>query len=240
MPQRLLFWLLDVNYDVEGKIPVVKLWGLTEDGKRVLIKDYSFRPYFYVLPKNGTDLSKAIRDIKMMEDPAEPILSINQVDKRYYGKPVKVLKVTCLIPQSIPSYREKISKLDWVEEVLEADIRFYMRYLIDNGINPCDWHEVEVEEERGVSEIKVDAVYKALSRPKPYPKDEIPPLRILAFDIECYNKAGSPVPQRDPIIIISLVSDQGTKILTADDHEDSKIIKDFVDFIQSYLSLIHI
>ncbi len=234
MPQRLLFWLLDVNYDVEGKIPVVKLWGLTEDGKRVLIKDYSFRPYFYVLPKNGTDLSKAIRDIKMIEDPAEPILSIDQVDKRYYGKPVKVLKVTCLIPQSIPSYREKISKLDWVEEVLEADIRFYMRYLIDNGINPCDWHEVEVEEEKGVSGIKVDAVYKALSRPKPYPKDEIPPLKILAFDIECYNKAGSPVPQRDPIIIISLVSKDDKRLLMAEDHEDSKLIKEFVDYVQNY------
>ncbi|MEM0233426.1 MAG: DNA polymerase II [Candidatus Nezhaarchaeales archaeon] len=234
MPQKLLLWLLDINYDVEGRIPVIKLWGITDNERRVLVKDYSFRPYFYVLPKDYVDMQKAVRDIKLLEDPSEPILSVEEVDKKFFGKPVKVLKVTCLLPESVPTYREKIAKLNWVEEVLEADIRFYMRYMIDNGVNPCDWHELEVEEEKNVSNIKVDAVYRALTRPRPYPKDEVPNLRILAFDIECYNKAGSPVPHRDPIIMISLASSEGTKVLLAEDHDDSKILKEFVDYIQTY------
>ena len=75
MPQKLLFWLLDINYDVEGKIPVIKMWGVSEDGKRVLVKDYDFRPYFYVLPKSNVEISKAIKDIKFVEDPSEPIIS---------------------------------------------------------------------------------------------------------------------------------------------------------------------
>jgi DNA polymerase I len=234
MPQKLLFWLLDINYDVEGRIPVIKMWGIAEDGRRVLVKDYDFRPYFYVLPKSKVEVSKAMKDIKFIEDPSEPIISVEEVDKKYFGKPVKAIKVTCLLPESVPTYREKAAKLDWVEEVLEADVRFYMRYMIDNGINPCDWHEVEVEEEGVAGELKVDAVYRALTRPKPYPKDEIPKLRVLAFDIECYNKAGSPVPQRDPIIIISLASEEGTKILTAEGYDDSKILKEFADYIQRY------
>lgn len=235
MPQKLLFWLLDVNYDVEGKVPVIKLWGLTRDGKRVLVKDHSFRPYFYVLPKINTDTLKAIKDIRMLEDPAEPLLSIDQVDKKFFGNSVKALKITCQLPQSVPSYREKLAKLEWVEAVLEADIRFYMRYLIDNGISPCDWCECEVEEdEKAGGDLKVDAVYKAITRPRPYSLDEVPRLKVLAFDIECYNRAGSPVPHRDPIIIISLACEQGTKVLAADDHDDSRIIKEFIDFVLTY------
>ncbi|MCS7140368.1 MAG: DNA polymerase II [Candidatus Nezhaarchaeota archaeon] len=235
MPQKLLFWLLDVNYDVEEKVPVIKLWGLTRDGKRVLVKDHSFRPYFYVLPKINTDTLKAIKDIRMLEDPAEPLLSIDQVDKKFFGKSVKALKITCQLPQSVPSYREKLAKLEWVEAVLEADIRFYMRYLIDNGISPCDWCECEVEEdEKAGGDLKVDAVYKAITRPRPYSLDEVPRLKVLAFDIECYNRAGSPVPHRDPIIIISLACEQGTKVLAADDHDDSRIIKEFIDFVLTY------
>ncbi|RLF11958.1 MAG: DNA polymerase II [Thermoprotei archaeon] len=234
MPQKLVFWLLDINYDVESKTPVVNMWGLTEDGKKVLVKDYSFRPYFYVLPKMGVDLSKAVKDIKLLEDPAEPIISIDLVDKKYFGKPVKAIKVTCLIPQSVPSYREKIGRLSWVEDVLEADIRFYMRYLIDNGVNPCDWHEVEVEEEKVPPGFELDAVYRALSRPQPILKDEPPPLKVLSFDIECYNKAGSPVAQRDPIIIISLVANGESKVMTANDHDDSSLLKEFVEYIQKF------
>ncbi|MEM4576946.1 MAG: DNA polymerase II [Candidatus Nezhaarchaeales archaeon] len=234
MAQKLLFWLLDINYDIEGKTPVIKMWGITEENKRVLIKDYGFRPYFYVIPRGGIDVSRAVKDIKLLEDLSEPIISIEEVERKRFGRQVKALKVTCLLPQSIPLYREKIAKLDWVEEVLEADIRFYMRYMIDNSVNPCDWHEIEVEEESGSADFKVDAVYKALTRPRPYPKDEIPDLRVLAFDIECYNKAGSPVPQRDPIIIISLNTDEGTKVLTAEGYDDSKIIKEFAEFVQAY------
>ncbi|MDI9619747.1 MAG: DNA polymerase II [Candidatus Nezhaarchaeota archaeon] len=233
MPKRLLLWLLDVSYEVEGGSPVVKLWGITNDGMRVMVKDHEFKPYFYVLPKSGVDARRAA-EIKALEAPSEPILSIDEVDKKFFGKSVKALKVSCLLPQSIPSYREKVVRLPWVEDTLEADIRFYMRYLIDNHINPCDWCEIEVEPESISSHLKVDAVYRATSRPRPHPKDEVPDLRVLAFDIECYNKGGSPVPQRDPIIIISLCSNLEKRVLRAEGHDDSKLIKEFVDFVELY------
>ena len=125
MPQRLLFWLLDISYDVEGRVPVIKMWGVSEDGRRVLVKDYDFRPYFYVLPKSKVDTSKAMKDIKFAEDPSEPIISVEEVSKKYFGRPVKAVKVTCLLPESVPTYRERIARMDWVEEVLEADVRLH-------------------------------------------------------------------------------------------------------------------
>ena len=42
------FWLLDVNYEVNDHRPEVWIWGISEDGKRILIIDRNFLAYFYL------------------------------------------------------------------------------------------------------------------------------------------------------------------------------------------------
>ncbi|RLG63413.1 DNA polymerase II, partial [archaeon] len=119
--------------------------------------------------------------------------------------------------------------------VLEADIRFYMRYMLDNNVYTCSWNTIEVEEVPNKEKWQVDAVYLAKSTPSRANRDGIPELRVLAFDIECYNPRGTPKPDRDPIIMIGIATNRGDRIvLKADDLNDSRIIKEFVEFVRKF------
>ncbi|MCX8204210.1 MAG: ribonuclease H-like domain-containing protein [Candidatus Nezhaarchaeota archaeon] len=229
---ELKFWLLDPSYTVVKEGPEVRLWGVAEDGRRVLVKDRGFRPYFYVLPKKGSDMGLVKSLILALSSSDAPILNVEPVQRRYLGSPVNVLKVTCLQPQSIPVYREKVKRIAQVEDVLEADVRFYIRYIIDNQVEPCGWHVVEVKEgeKRG---LKVDAVYEALSPPRPLPPAPPPDLKILAFDIECYSETGTPKPQKDPVIIISIATGEGDREqFVASNSDDRGVLSDFISFIE--------
>ncbi|RLF16076.1 MAG: DNA polymerase II [Thermoprotei archaeon] len=234
---ELNFWLLDPSYAVVNGVPEVRLWGITDDGRRVLIKDRSFRPYFYVLPKKGVDLQQLKAQLMALSKPDQPILNVEVVDKRYLGKPVKALKVTCQQPPSIPTYREKVKRLPQVEEVLEADIRFYIRYMIDNQVEPCGWHRVKVREvpPNEAKGFRADAVYEALEPPKALPPAPPPSLRVLAFDIECYNESGTPKPHKDPVIIISVVTSRGDRRqFLADGLDDRGALEGFTSFVKEY------
>jgi DNA polymerase I len=232
---KLKFWLLDPSYSMVKGNPEVRLWGIAEDGRRVLVKDRGFRPYFYVLPRAEADLKQLKEQILALSTPDSPILSVEPAQRRYLGKPVTALKVTCQQPPSIPNYREKVKRLSQVEDVLEADVRFYMRYMIDNQVEPCGWHVVEAEEVEVDRGLKVDAVYEANSPPSPLPTAPPPKLKVLAFDIECYSESGTPKPHRDPVIIISAVATGGVRRqFLAEDLDDKEVLKEFTSFIKEY------
>ena len=231
---KIIFWLIDINYDLVNSVPEIRLWGVTREGKRVVVLDRSFRPYFYVLPKSTEKLDHLIDKIKSVYSAKYKVLDIKVVNRKYFGRDVKLLKVTCQIPALIPKIRDELSSLREVEEVLEADIRFYMRYMIDNNIVPSAWHEVEVEELEKPKEWQVDGVYLAKHPPRYVPEiAEIPKLRVLAFDIECYNPRGAPKPDRDPIIIISTATNDGEiKLFLADErNNDRSTIRSFVEYV---------
>ena len=229
------FWILDVSYGVIGGVPEVRLWGIKDDGKRIVVLDRHFRPYFYVLPEENSDLNLLVKALKARLRGRHPILGIDIVERKYFGEPVKVIKITCSIPEDVKYYREIAADVPGVKEVLEADIRFYMRYMIDNHVWPCAWHEVEAEKIAVPARWKVDEVYLAHSSPKVIERDDTPKLKIMAFDIECYNPRGTPKPQRDPVIIISIVTNEGDlKLLTAEDRDDRNLIQEFVKFVDNY------
>ena len=231
---KIKLWILDVNYEIVSNEPEIKLWGITSEGKRALVKVKGFRPYFYAVPKNGVPIEEAIKSIKVLAAQYK-ILSVEKVKKRYYGKPLEVIKVTCKLPPSVPKLREAVAKLKAIEDVLEADIRFYMRYLIDKDVYPCAWHEIEVEKDYDKN-VHVDEVYRAISDPVYLPGEtRIPDLRVLAFDIECYNPRGTPKPERDPVIIISIKTSGGDeKVLTTSDHDDRLLLREFIDYVRKY------
>ena len=227
-------WLLDISYDViEKEIPEVRMWGITPDGKRVVVLDRSFRPYFYVVPKDP-ERAKEIGDV-LIRRYKDKILNVDIVNKKYFGKPITVLKITCKLPAHVKSLRDKVKEIPGIVEVLEADIRFYMRYMLDNNVYTCSWNTIEVEEVPNKEKWQVDAVYLAKSTPSRANRDGIPELRVLAFDIECYNPRGTPKPDRDPIIMIGIATNRGDRIvLKADDLNDSRIIKEFVEFVRKF------
>ncbi|MGQ4832797.1 MAG: DNA-directed DNA polymerase [Candidatus Asgardarchaeia archaeon] len=231
---EIIFWPIDVAYTIIDGIPYIEIWGISEDNKRVVVLDGSFRPYFYAIPKENADLEILQARIRKLNG----VKSTNVAEKKFLGKKVTVIKVICTNPNLVPKVREEVNRLQNVDMVLEADIRFYMRYLIDNDIYPCRWYIVDAVRVKGPAweKYKVDEVYVANNVPREIKKESIPKLRLLAFDIETYSKLGTPNPKRDPIIIISVATSNGDlKIFEAsEDKNDKAIIESFVNFVQEY------
>jgi DNA polymerase I len=228
---ELTFWLLDVTYGVVGNAPELRLFGITNNDKRVLVLDRSFRPYFYVLPSG--DSSTVLANIKRKLEGR--VLGVELVKRRLFGGEVDAIKVTATIPEKVRELREIAAEIPGVKDVLEADIRFSQRYLLDMGVKPSNWVVVDqCEEVKG--NYQVDLVCLAKTRPRMIEEHKLPNFRILALDIEVYNPRGMPNPDRDPIIIIStMTKEDGIKMFVADDSKnDAKIIREFVDYLRKY------
>jgi len=228
---ELTFWLLDVTYGVVGNAPELRLFGITNNDKRVLVLDRSFRPYFYVLPSG--DPSTVLANVKRKLEGR--VLGVELVKRRLFGGEVDAIKVTATIPEKVRELREIAAEIPGVKDVLEADIRFSQRYLLDMGVKPSNWVVVDqCEEVKG--NYQVDLVCLAKTRPRMIEEHKLPNFRILALDIEVYNPRGMPNPDRDPIIIIStMTKEDGIKMFVADDSKnDAKIIREFVDYLRKY------
>ncbi|MEM2006351.1 MAG: DNA polymerase II [Sulfolobales archaeon] len=235
---KLRFYLLDVSYEIHGGVPTILLWGVSDDGRRILIVDKSFRPYFYVILREEVDEYGVLSKIKILSRGDSPITSTEVGYKKYYGKPVKVVKITTVKPEAVRDYRELVKKLKDVIDVVEADIRFSMRYILDSDVPPCQWYEAEVEPLEGVSGYRVNSMYGLAGRLRPLDRTVPPRLRILALDIEVYNPRGAVDPSRDPVIVISLATSDGDlKLLTASEGsppQDRDLVKEFINYVLAY------
>ncbi|MEM1931581.1 MAG: DNA polymerase II [Sulfolobales archaeon] len=235
---KLRFYLLDVSYEIHSGVPIILLWGVSDDGRRTLVIDKNFRPYFYAILNEGADEHGVLSKIKILSRGDSPIVSADVTYKKYYGKPVKVIKITTVKPEAVRDYREQVKKLKDVVDVVEADIRFSMRYVLDNDVPPCQWYEAEVEPLEGIGGYRVNSIYELVGKMRPLDKAIPPKLRVLAFDIEVYNPRGAVDPLRDPVIVISLATSDGDlKLLTASEGsppQDKDLIKEFINYVLAY------
>ncbi|HDI02292.1 MAG TPA: DNA polymerase II, partial [Ignisphaera sp.] len=189
MSERITVYVLDTSYEVYGSEPHIIIWGIDENGNRVVLRDRRFRPYFYaVLDPSYYDKANEIASlIKQLSKPRSPIINVSPIERRYFGKPMKVFKIVTAIPEYVREYREDVKKIPGIIDVLEADIRFTMRYLIDNDILPNTWHEFKVVSRNKNPDYRVDYEYEILEINERVDSIKLPNLRMVAFDIEVYN-----------------------------------------------------
>jgi len=225
-------FVLDFSYDVEERSPEIYIWGISREGERVVILEKEFRPYFYALLETDTDPETLATEIKGLSKPQSPITDVKLLEKKYYGEPVKTLRIQTIIPAYVRIYRDQVAKLKGIREVLEADIRFYMRYSIDSGVKPFHWLKAEVEEDE-LGGLRVKKCYKLKKILKIYEANP-PIMRTMAFDIEVYNKYGFPDPKRDPIIVIGVWTAEGPRQFINLRGDDIEVIRDFVKFVVDY------
>ncbi len=233
---KVRFWLLDVNYEVKNHEPEIWLWGLDDSGNRVLVVDRSFLAYFYAVVKEGFDVNKVLKEVESKKAECSFLVKVEVVEKKFFGKPVKALKVYCRDPDVIAKCARVFRKIEGVEECLEDDVRYSMRYLIDNDIVPCGWHEVEVAEEAKDLGVRVDRVYVAKSSPKFLERTDVPNLKILGFSAICYSREGSPKPDRNPVVIISAATNSGEErqFVAGENRDDKPVLEAFIDYVLSF------
>jgi DNA polymerase I len=233
---KLFFWLLDVNSETRSQKPEVWLWGIDDKGQRILIIDSNFHAYFYLVLKEAADPQAVIKSIETRRASDFPsIIELEAVERRYFGKQVSAIKVTCGHPELAPKYAKTMSKLEGVKESLEDDIRYSMRYLVDNQMSPCSWHEIEAAQADNTVKAQVDKVYKAENAPRSIEKAEIPRLRVLGFSTLAYSPKGAPKPEKDPVVIISTATNQGEgKQFVAEDADDKTVLEAFVKHVRDF------
>jgi DNA polymerase I len=229
------FFLLDINHEVVNGIPEIRLWGIDSQGKRVLIRDRSFFPFFYLIPKDNANINEIIERINKEKNSYPELKNFEVVSKNFFGKPIKAIKVICKKPEYVQSYSESLGKIDGIKDRAEDDIRFSLHYIIANYLQPCGWHEVEVEKALKPSGIRIDEVYDAINAPTAIVESKKPSLRVLAFSSIKFSKFGSPKPSKDPISIISALNSEGKKYqFIASNSNDKGLILDFMKLIEEY------
>ena len=223
------FWLLDVNS--EGS--EIRLWGIDGEGKRALVLDRSFLPRFYLVLREGFGAETVMNLAASLRKPE--IQNLEVVDRKYFGRPVKVIKVSCKDPESLGKCARELSKMEGVKDTLEDDLRLSQQYLMESQASPCSWHEIEVEETRRDSGLLVDRVYVSKSPPKISREDSRVELRVLSLSLTCHSKMGSPKPERDPVIVISTYTNTGEdRQFLAKDLDDREALRAFVEYIRTF------
>jgi DNA polymerase I len=228
---QLTFWLLDINTETKAGAPELWLWGIDTAGNRVLVVDQNFLDYFYAVLQEGCDPSEAAKRIE--QTCGDRIQKLEPAQRRYFGKPVQTIKIFCDNPSKVA---KAVQKLEGVKECLEDDIRISMRYLIDNGVVPCSWHQAAVTESEKTFGAHVDKAYLAQSAPKLIEKTEPPQLRVLSFYMTCYSREGSPKPDRNPVIILSVATSTGQEkqFLADENRNDKRLLQDFIAYIKAF------
>ena len=229
---KINFWFLDVNQEVVDGIPEIRIWGLDETGKRILIIDRNFRPYFYVLPKNPMDTEILA---KKLEKELLDVVSVKVEEKKYFGEIVKVVKVFLKNHENMEHNVKTVLKDPMVRETLHDDLRYSSLYLVEQNVKPCGWHQVDVEKINPIPNVKVDEFYVAKSKPEAYEKLDPPPLKILMFSAIYHTEIGSPNPDRDPVLVISTLTNEGEKkVFRAENSDDKNLLTSFVEYVQKF------
>ncbi len=228
---HLNFYPMDINEEVVDGRSEVRLWGITSSGKRILIRDRNFFPYFYLRVRPLVDAFGLASSIASRRAEFPDISGCEASERRYLGRPVKVVRVTCTNSEAVEKYAARMAKLEGVDGAMEEDLRASFRYIVDTGIIPCGLHEVDATPAE-MPGIQVDEVYEGTA-PKPLGAVSIPKLKVMAFSMAARSEKGSPTPEKSPIALISVTTSEGIeKQLTARTRGDRELIGDFVRLVR--------
>ncbi len=161
--------ILQPTYEVREKRVVVRLFGCSEDGQPFVVEDDRFRPYLFV----------STADVDLV--PREEGVSIEISGLRDL-RANPVARVSAATPSELTGLRERLRAAGAV--VLEADVRFAHRYLIDHGLRAG----VEID---GDALEDGPAGLRVFRNPGLRSADVRPELRVLSIDIETPRDASA-------------------------------------------------
>jgi len=227
-------WLLDINSDFRDGVPELWLWGVAP-GKRFLLVERGFRPYLYVVASEAADLKKLGEEaLKACEELGETGTA-QLLERSYFGRKVSAIKVQFTNPEKAERLAKTLKKLGGVENVLEDDMRFSNRYMVDYGVKPCGWHLWRVRSCEKPGGVDVDLAYEVQGKPNVKESAELPTLRVMAFHALYFGRKGSPRPERDPVAVISVLTSEGKKRqFLAENGKDEEALTGFVRFIKRH------
>ncbi|KAI4873613.1 hypothetical protein NFI96_016688 [Prochilodus magdalenae] len=188
----LVFQQIDLDYylgaavagmpgQVQGKVPVVRMFGVTDSGNSVCCHVHGFAPYFYVPAPAGftrchladfqKELNSAVlKDMRSNKDNISvTVLAVDMSRKEsMYGfhgnRPLDFLRITMAMPRLVaPAKRILEQGFKFASfslhnySAFEANIDFEIRFMVDSNVVGCCWIELpkgkyKLREEKNASE----------------------------------------------------------------------------------------
>jgi len=221
---RARFWLLDIDQS-EGGSQVIRLWSII-NGEPSILLDGKFRPSLYLLLEDGVDPLQILEAVQERSKDVDVNLKVE--DSKLFGKMVKLIHVDCSCSTPLQELASNISRIKGIRGQLLDDVRPSMQYILYGRCSPSSWNEAEltrVEDIGGYKVYMVEEVYGPREDPQP-------PLKLLAFDILSLSETGSPNPDRDPIVALSVADGDGVKLFEAEgERGEALVIKDFMEYV---------
>jgi len=226
--------LLDNDYAEEEAKPYVRLF-LKRNGEAIIALDPNFETYLYVVADQPERVAKMVGKLQARDLRPK---SVELVGRTFLGKKVNAIKVSFHRPGDMPDLRHAIRELPGVKEIYEFDIPPARRYLIDRGLTPMSGIRI-----RGKTLDQGGMKVVMLEEPPVPTKVPEQDLNILSFDIEVLNPAGSPRPEKDQIIMISLADNRGLrKVLTWKDFKPGldfvEVTKDEREMLERFVEIV--
>lgn len=173
--QEEIIFPTSLDYMVKGENPMLRIYGRTKEGERVIRYLVDRNPYFFVRTDEFVNFMNE-HDIDDMQE----IISVDDsfVDKDGIKKPFisidgyNTVKITARKPSDVSGQNEKLTYLkDYFEYTYEADVRYEDRQRVD--LDLCNY--ISVPKEKMMVKT-IDIKYPDLN--------EIPRIRTMIFDIE--------------------------------------------------------
>ncbi len=227
------FYLLDLSEGEWEKKPCVRLWGVDENGLRVLIIATQIMPYFHFLPNDGKGLDEVRAGLLAEKKRFGEIVDVEIVKRKLLGRDVRALKILCSNSNVASTYAKEISKALGGGSSFD-DLRLSVHYVADLSLTTCGWNECEVIDAE-VHGTAVDRAYLALSPPTSFGGVSPPKLRLLAFTILTVSKRGSAKSQQDPVRAIATATDSGTvSVFKTSNENDDEVLSSFSKLVHEY------
>ena len=232
--KTLRFFLLDINGETTPEGSEIRLWGIDDQGKDVLIVDSTFKPRFHAIPKEGSSPEILAETLSPSKAKRDDILDVSIEKKKLLNRSVTAVKVTCNSTGALEEVAKNLAKNELVHQVLGEDIRYASVYLLDRDLIPCRWNELQVEK-CSLPEAGVNHAYIAIGSPHPSSLEGVPELRVLAFAPIAFAEKGSPHAAKNPVSIISAATSDGQlRSFTRSNMSDHDMICEFIGYLTKF------
>lgn len=191
----------DFNQGNQIKHYKIYLFGINRKGSSICVVVDQFTPYFYVkCPQHwlnsDVDLwSMEIRS-KVPNYISRHIKSITIVKKKCakgykQNNTFRFLRIVCDNLQALKHLRYTIPKKYPRFQLYNSDVDPMLLFMHTKDIQPCGWIKIKEGKYNTINLSRTDECYKVYWNDiKPFESNEIAPLKILSFDIECFNPDG--------------------------------------------------
>ena len=180
--------------DLDEEKYVVRIYGRSSDGQSVCVTT-PFQPYFFIKIRPAHKfhlLKEALARFSDLEEVQEVRAKDlwgfrNQLQERF----VKLTFSTLRGMRICSSVIDKSGLGDFGKlKVYESNIDPILRFMHVTGIRSTGWFQIGMCERDYSTTCTVDMWCEDFAELTPVDRDDIAPLRIMSFDIECYSSTG--------------------------------------------------